>query len=93
MADETDEGLDLEAQFEVWYQERTKRDEDQKNRSKQPKDFAEFLDRVADAVWERGEARAAKRRQDADDADQAPARGAAESKLAQWWNGGKAEAS
>jgi hypothetical protein len=73
--------------FEGWFQERMEREEKKKNRTRQPKDFSEFLDRVADAVWERGEERAAKRRADAEDDDQSPARGTGKSKIEQWWSG------
>src|SRR5262245_42508922 len=91
MADEPashdDDNGDLEDMFESWYQERVKKDEAKRNRNKQPKDFGEFLDRVADAVWERGEARAAERRKAAEDADEEPDRGAGQSKFQQWWSG------
>jgi hypothetical protein len=90
MADDNDPGTDdadLETMFEGWFQERMEREEKKKNRTRQPKDFSEFLDRVADADWERGEERAAKRRADAEDDDQSPARGTGKSKIEQWWSG------
>lgn len=84
---DTDDGDDLESMFEGWFQERMEREEAKKNRARQPKDFGEFLDKVADAVWERGEQRAAARRKDAEDGDQPPAKGTGSSKFAQWWGG------
>lgn len=93
MADDTegtDDQADLEEMFEGWFQERMKREDAKRNRNKQPKDFGDFLDRVADAVWERGEERAAARRKEAEDADQEPDRGRREpSTLEKWWGGSK----
>lgn len=84
----SEENGDLEELFEGWFQERMEREEAKKNRAKQPKDFGEFLDKVADAVWERGEQRAAERRQQREDDDQAPDRGRKEkSAFQRFWEG------
>lgn len=97
MATDDDQGTDsgdLEELFEGWFQERMEREEQKKNRSKQPKDFGEFLDKVADAVWERGEQRAAERRQAAEEGEQPPTRGVKEkSAIERWWSGDKEQAS
>jgi hypothetical protein len=92
MSDENETGDptdDLETMFEGWFQERMEREEAKKNRAKQPKDFGEFLDKVADAVWEKGEARAAQRREQREEGEQAPARGASKSAIERWWTGDK----
>lgn len=78
--------------FEQWFVQRQEREQAKKDRSKQPKDFGEFLDRVADAVLDRAEARQAERRKAADDAEQEPGRGGGEgdgvgAKLRGWWGG------
>ena len=90
--DPTDDPTDdLETMFEGWFQERMEREEAKKNRAKQPKDFGEFLDKVADAVWERGEQRAAERRSQREEGEQAPARGAGKSAIERWWTGDRGE--
>lgn len=93
MAD--DQGLNLdpedEARFEAWFTKRQEEEERKKNRSKTPKDFAEFMDRLADRVWERGEERAAERRKAEEDADQEPTRGKGMSAIERFWSGDKGE--
>lgn len=94
MADEPidDDDDDIESRFESWYQERQAADEKKRNRAKQPKDFGEYLDRVADAVLDKIEERANKRREEREQADEAPARGSGESKFSQWWGSGERSA-
>lgn len=72
---ERDDELSIEAQFDKWYEEREAANKKKADRSKQPKDFGDFLDRVADAVLDRAESRAADRRKADDEADEAPDRG------------------
>lgn len=89
--DDTGDGETLEETVERMFQERVTADEKKKNRGKQPKDFGEFLDRikdeVADGVLEKIDARNAKRREDADNADQEPERGDAKGGFGRWWGG------
>jgi len=90
---DVDDGDDrsLEDQFEDWYQERVKRDEKKKNRNRQPKDFGDFLDRVAEAVWDRADAISEERRKAREDADEEPSRGEGQqSAFSRFWQGDKA---
>lgn len=75
MPDDNDLDPEVQEQFESWFQKRQEAEEAKRNRNKQPKDFGEFLDRVADAVLDRAEARQAERRKAADDGEQEPGRG------------------
>lgn len=68
--------------------EETKRKQAEKRKA--PKDFGEFVDRVADAVLDRAEERAANRRKAADehDDDDEPSRGSGDkSGFAKFWGG------
>jgi hypothetical protein len=74
--DDDDEQLDpeLAEQFEAWFTKRTADEQRKRDRAKPPKDFADALDRIADAVADKLEDRAAERRRARDDADQEPTR-------------------
>lgn len=88
--DDDDDGATetLEEKVERLVSEREAAAERKRNRTKDPKDFGEFLDRVADTVIERIEARGAQRRKAAEDDDQEPARGKPVSSFQRWWSGG-----
>lgn len=88
--DDDDDGATetLEEKVERLVSEREAAAERKRNRTKDPKDFGEFLDRVADTVIERIEERGAQRRKAADDDDQEPARGKSTSAFQRWWTGG-----
>lgn len=90
--DNEDEGgqQTIEEQFEKWFVERTKREKAQADKRKEPKNFGEFLDRMASAVVDEAESRAAARSQARDDDDQEPSRGEQQGGFAKWWQGEKA---
>jgi hypothetical protein len=91
--DDGGDGFDLDALLDEKLEERAKAAEAKRNRNKQPKDFGEFLDRVADAVLDKIDERAVQRQADRDAEDEAPSRGRGESAFSKFWNGGGEERS
>jgi hypothetical protein len=89
MADGEDEGAEqtIEEKFEAWYQQRTKREKEQADRRKEPKNFGEFLDRLSAAVVDEAERRAEARNAAVDDEDEEPTRGKRPGGFASWWQG------
>lgn len=91
--DDNFDDLDLDdettAKFAAFLEKRDAEQARKRDRNKQPKDFGDFLDRVADAVLDRAEARAAERRKRDDDADEAPDRGRGTSGFQRFWGGGE----
>jgi|SRR5215472_6825761 len=82
-------------QFERWAKDREDKAAAEAARAKPPRNFAEFMDRIADRVWERGEERAAERRRKDEDDDQAPTRGEPKGfmrGIQSWYDGGHEEA-
>lgn len=73
--------------FESWFQERMKKEQAARDRNKEPKNFGEFLDRLAGAVVDEAEKRAAARAKANDDDDEEPSRGRAQGGFAKWWQG------
>lgn len=67
----------------------------QRERNKVPKDFGDFVDRIADAVLDRAQARADERRKADEGADEEPSRGSGGDWAAgvrKFWRGGDEEA-
>ena len=91
--DDNTPGFDLDALLDAKLEERAAAAEAKRNRNKQPKDFGDFLDRVADAVLDRMDERVAERRKAAEDADEEPTRGRGDSAFSRFWNGGGEEKS
>lgn len=93
MADDRDDLDDLDPDIadavEKVLNKRAERDRVRKERNRPPKDFSDFIDRVADAVWDRGEQRAAERRRAEEDSDEEPGRQSSnwQNSVKKFWTG------
>jgi hypothetical protein len=94
MADDNDDGgFDLDALIDQKINDRAEAERKKRERNKQPKDFGDFLDAVADAVLDRAEARAEERRKATEEADEPPSRGRGQTAFSKFWNGDQEQAS
>lgn len=75
MPDDDTEELTDEERFEAWYQDRKAKDEKEAARKKPPKDFGDAVDRIADAVLDKLDARAQERAAAREAEDEEPTRG------------------
>jgi len=87
--DDQDEGAQEteEERFARYFDERVKREQAERDKRKEPKNFGEFLDRLAGAVVDEAERRAEERNKPRDDDDEEPARGRSQGGFARWWQG------
>jgi hypothetical protein len=79
--------FDLDALIDQKINERASAEAKKRDRNKQPKDFGDFLDRVADAVLDKIDERAEQRRAERDAEDEPPSRGKGDSAFSRFWNG------